>query len=243
MLAKDAGLVRPGAGGCAAISTPETQISASRTRFESALIRYRTDPVSAEPSPVAPATGVQLAVFTQPTSQPADARQPTRLLQIQYPSPAGRIGYARVELIIGSTITKSDDKWPAQLRRVLRENMPGMNCAEGIAEAWALDVPASEIEQILERLEEQGYFSAGGSPTAGIFLSAKIDGSEFQRPWQCCDELEALSRRVRREGKLVSHRQPLEPAPSPTQISAAFPAAQAAVFLERLPPIEPAGDR
>jgi hypothetical protein len=227
-------------GGCAAVSTPETQISASRTRFESALISYRTDPVSAEPAPAKPAAGVQLAAFFQP---PPAAGKLTRLLQIQYPHPAGRAGYARVELILGSAGAKSADGWPAQFRRALRENMPGMSNAEGIAEAWALDVPAGEIDRILERLEEQGYFTAGTSQAAGTSLTAKIDGNEFQRPWHRSGELEALSLRVRREGKLVSHRQPLEPAPLPTQPLDALPAASAAAFMVRLPPVEPADGR
>jgi len=228
-------------GGCATISTPATQISTSRARFETASITYRTDPVAAPVAPAPAASGVQLASFVQPVPKPATAKSLTTLLQIQYPHPAGRAGLARVELILGTATPQPASGWSAQLRRALRDTMPGIGNAEGIAEAWALDVPAGEIDRILAQLEEQGYFTAGADePATGAALTAKIDGNAFQRPWHRCEALEALSQRVRREGMLVSHPQPLEPAAAPATL-AAFSAVSgvspAAWVPERLPPV------
>ena len=134
--------------------------------------------------------------------------------------------------------------------------MPGVTYADGIQSAWALDVPIVQVEQLIELLETQGYFTDSLASDERAELS-RINGVSYSKHWQSMPELNKLVRNVRLQGKLVSHRQPLElPASPPLAAPAALARTDAAVtaavytapaeppaasLTERLPPVEWAG--
>lgn len=237
--------------GCAVV-TPQTQIATSRARFESALISYRVDSGGAG-SHDPPAE-------SQPAFKAVASKQRTVLLQIQYPHPAGRSGFARLEMIVGSPAAGPDNSLAGQLRRALSESAPGIAYAPGVTEAWAMDLSAGELDRLLAQLETAGYFAPGDPGEPGVILTAKIDGCDFQRAWHRAAELEELCARARKQGKLVSHVQPLEPPPvlaataspgaepppvsTPWRSAAVVPAQalEPAYEITRLPPVDPAGD-
>ncbi len=140
------------------------------------------------------------------------------------------------------------DSWLGSVRRATRDRLPGLAYADGIESAWALDLPIAEVDLLIQRLDEQGYFSDSKRPATGTELSARINGLGFSKPWQSVPELSALVRRVRRQGKLVSHREPLdtlaacpsgaEPSPVTTALYTAPEEAPAPGTIERLPPVE-----
>lgn len=234
--------------GCAVV-TPETQISTTRTRFDTALLSYRVEQAAA---------GQDAPVASKLAARPSSRRPQTQLLQIQYPHPAGRAGFARVELVLGAAVATPEKSLAATLRRALNETAPGISYAEGIAEAWGFDLPAVELDRLLEQLEAAGYFSPGDSGDSHVSLTARIDGNDFQRAWHRSPELDALCVRARKDGKLVSHQQPLEPAPvlagsaTPDTPPASTPwrpgaviqaqALEPAYEITRLPPVDPASD-
>ncbi len=229
------------------LRTPETQLrplGAKPQAYASAAITYRLQPPP-------PAGGdVELASYsTQPVASQTAAPSRTQILSIEYPHPAGRRGYALAEVIVAreaaSDAANRSGSWLAAMRRVARDRMPGLTYAEGIQSAWALDVPIAEVDLLIRRLDAQGYFADSKAPLAGADLAARIDGRSFSKPWSSVPELNTLVRNVRRQGKLVSHREPLE-LPSPSQpiepvIAAVYTTSAdspAIDVCERLPPVD-----
>jgi hypothetical protein len=225
------------AAGCTALRTSETQLRpvGSRTaHYESAAISYRLP--SAAPAPNL--GDVQTASYTSGSS-PAAPQGRAQFLSIEYPHPAGKKGFALAEVIVArdpsSAAGKRSDDWLSGFRRVARDRMPGLTYGEGIESAWALNVPIAEVDLLIQRLDAQGYFADAKHPAAGAELSARVNGLRFSKPWPAVPELNALVGRVRREGNLVSHREPLEsltpaqPAPVTLAVAAAPPASVAPV--------------
>ena len=200
------------AAGCASLQTSETQLRPIGSRvahYESAAISYRLP--SAAPAPNQ--GDVQMASYT-PGSAPAAMQGRTHFLSIEYPHPGGKKGFALAEVIVArdpsTSAGKRSDDWLSGFRRVARDRMPGLTYGEGIESAWALNVPIAEVDLLIQRLDAQGYFADAKQPTAGAELSARVNGLGFSKPWPAVPELNALVGRVRHEGKLVSHREPLE---------------------------------
>ena len=189
--------------------------------YDSVAINYRWLPAAA-------AAGQSGDV--QPVSYvaPASTKAPIQILSIEYPHPAGRKGIALVEVIVGrdpaTMPAKKPEGWLEGVRRATRDRMPGLTFGEGIESAWALNVPIAEVDQLIERLDAAGYFADGRRPVAGAELSARINGLSFSKPWNSVPELNALIVRVRHEGKLVSHREPLESTSPPQSASPAVTA-------------------
>ncbi len=196
--------------GCAAFRSGETQlrpVSGKARSYDSAAISYRLS------SPVRPSGEIQTVGYSQP------APGPTQYLAIEYPHPAGHSGQALCEVIVARDAAadgeKKSDGWLSRMRRGTLDQLPGLTYAEGIESAWALDVPIDEIDQIIHRLDQQGYFSSTRRPPNGLELNARINGVPFSKTWPAVPELNALVLRVRKKGKLVSHREPLPAATSP----------------------------
>jgi hypothetical protein len=245
------------AAGCTTLRPAETQLRPVGNRapsYDSATISYRL------PSAAPQSAGeVQTVSYSSPPATPAR----TQILSIEYPHPAGKRGFALAEVIVArDPATVADNRsndWLAGFRRMARDRMPGITYGEGIESAWALDVPIAEVDELIARLDAQGYFADKNRPTAGAELSARINGLSFSKPWQSVPELNALVGQVRREGKLVSHRQPLElspprtespvtvasattasatPAPVTTALYSAPAENQSPPLCERLPPVQ-----
>jgi hypothetical protein len=89
--------------------------------------------------------------------------------------------------------------------RVARNTLPGVQWADGVEEAWALDIPRSDLDRVLARLFEAGYFNRRPGTTGEVDLSATVDGASLNQRWGRVDELDALIERVRQEGQLVSY--------------------------------------
>jgi hypothetical protein len=168
----------------------ETIVSGQKWTYQSAQIVYRRQ-INGSPR------------------DPQSAR--LRTLTIAYPHPAGKAGYARVELVeesvlpTGTSPAEADEGWMARLRRSTRNVMPGVRLADGVSGAWAIDLRISQVNLLLYHLDQQGFFGTTVPAVPETSLAATVNGVPFERPWSQVAELEALAARVRREGSLVSH--------------------------------------
>ena len=251
--------------GCAALRTPETQITAASGAYEAVHITYQQS-AGQFPRPTEAASGVQHALFTVPVPATERTSGPVkvRTLSLQYPHPAGRVGFALAELIIeksvaadaasrqtptsgGASEPAKSASWLSRFNDMLCENLPGVVFISGVEEAWALDISMAEVDSIVQALDAQGYFAdavpagAVGFPAGGPMLAARVNGLDIQRQWRSASELNQLVWRVRSEGKLVSHRRPvarLRAAEAPA------PPAPLVPHILRLPPVvEPLGEQ
>jgi hypothetical protein len=240
--------------GCAMLQNGESQLFSRPSRYESASILYRVGPRG----PTVAATRVSLVSLQQQAgAEQSDADGSTgrrTTLAIRYPHPAGRAGYARVELIVETgpaTPDPSSPNWLDRVRRLARENLPGIALAPGIDEALALDLPMAELDPLLVRLEQPAPATSPARASANVSLVASINGTALPLRNTPVAELDRLTARVRREGSLISHKAQVaefpaaEPPlaarqpPSPQPASQIITASYTQPAIERLPPVGP----
>lgn len=231
-----------GLSGCATIEGPRIQSTAPERSFRSVEITFdRVWPASRGGSSIAEPPGpseVRLASFRPgtsdaPAADSAVATAPRRRqrLMIRAPHPDGRRDWAEVSLVIesltpdglaNSTTSGQAGGWRAWARKI-EGRLPGIRWGDGVDEAWVSDVPASEIEALVLRLERSGYFDESESPKAGGWLAVELDGRLTRRAWAGSPELEALVRRVRERGQLASYVPVPEQAAPELELTAARP--------------------
>lgn len=203
--------------GCSSSGTRQIQIesAAAVKPYQAVTINYRVDAGrSGLPMQLARTQGQQVSFQETPSSVYPNRSIGT--LSIQYPHPDGRTDYALAELIIENDPTSPDaapvDKgwfgWLGTVRRAARDNLPGIKLDDGVREAWAMDLPRSELDRVLARLSATGYFSPTVMAPQGVKLATKIDGASVKKTWMLVPELDAVAGRIRAQGRLVSYLRP-----------------------------------
>jgi hypothetical protein len=217
--------------GCAALKTPESQLFGQQGRYQSASITYRVEHNAARRDPPGPAW---LALL-DPKAAAQGGQRRTTTLAVRYPHPSGRAGYARVECIVeaDSAAAANDGAppgWLARARRLADDALPGIALGDGVLEAMALDVPMAELEPAIARLQQPAGAPSGPS-SGGARITATLNGAALPGGTHRVAELERLVARVRREGRIMSHRgRTGEPASTPAE-----PIVAAAVGAARSP--------
>jgi hypothetical protein len=225
----------------------ESQLFSRGSRYESASITYRVAPAAPSNAP----NGAVLASY-QTASAPAGSTNRKTTLAIRYPHPAGRAGFARVELIVQAG--KSDatgtstwmPSWLDRVRRLANETLPGVSMNGGVQEAIGLDLAVADLDRVVARLQHPIRPAAGVVRTKEVLIAAKINGRQLALANAPVAELDALVARVRREGRLISHSSAtmdweidLPPGvASPEAAPAVVPASYLEPAIERLPPVE-----
>ncbi|HVW36877.1 MAG TPA: hypothetical protein VHB99_06215 [Pirellulales bacterium] len=205
------------ASGCESLNPRTVQIDAASGRFQSAQLTYQLDSVRlGQPAQTARVEARQVS-YQQPPRTPLTDASHARL-SIQYPHPRGRAGYALAEVILeserrpekaGSNAAKSGfQKFVAGLTDAMNDILPGMVYGNGVQEAWALDVPKEDLDQLLGHLANSGYFQYGPPPSSGVEMFTRLDGKIIRKNWRQVPALDAFIERVRQEGKLVSYESP-----------------------------------
>jgi hypothetical protein len=177
------------ASGCASITPPSSQIDPGNaiSRLRSGVLVYR--------------------VYSTTETKTPDRVQ---ILSIKYPHPDGRAGYALAEAVVGDLSEESETvepPWVARLATFARDTLPGMAFGEGIKEAKAFDIPVSDLEAVLDRLGEEGYFHQPNSLPSPVELAVEVNGHRQDKPWRRVVELDRLYSDVRAKGSLVAFRQ------------------------------------
>jgi hypothetical protein len=234
--------------GCAALKTPESQLFARGSRYESASITYRVGPRASRGG----SQDVVLASHQQASSAPiASAGQQNAMLAIRYPHPAGRDGYARVELVVKGgqkSAALPPTRLPAWLdraRRFAHESLPGVSLGDGVEEALGLDLPVADLDRLVERVQRPVQSAGGAAPLVGASVAVKINGAPLPTLNAHVAELAALIARVRKEGGLISYTTlgddlevPQAEAPFASVPSRVVTASYTTPAITRLPPVE-----
>lgn len=211
-----------GLSGCATIEGPRIQTTAPERSFRAVEITFdRFLPLpSGESSPAetpreaeARLVSFETRAVDSPNVAAAGADGRRQRLMIRAPHPDGRRDWAQVSLVIESLLAEEkagvDKHGPARgwrkWTRQIESRLPGIRWGEGVDEAWVCDVPASEIEALVVRLERSGYFDESNAASAGGSLAVEIDGQLTRRVWPGSPELESLIRQVREKGQLASY--------------------------------------
>jgi hypothetical protein len=207
------------AAGCESIQPRTVRIDSTVGIYQTATLTYRIDAGKlSEAVKVANITGRQVSYEQKPSGPYPD--RSIALLSLQYPHPLGRPGYALAEVVVearkpptNTVDTKKSAwrRWADDMHKLLTQNsLPGVKLANGIHEAWTLDIPRTELDGVIGQLSQTGYFHLAGNPAPGVNVSCKIDGQQINKQWGHVSALDALIDRVRHEGQLASYTRPLD---------------------------------
>ena len=164
------------------------------------------------------------------------------VLDIQYPHPAGRPGKALVGVVIQRQHGPERGMPPAIIQRVRGWfRWPDENTIIGsqrdLHEAWVMDVPKSELDQVVAELQTAGFYDSSERRRSHVRVTSRIGTSFVSKDWASISALDGLMHRVRSQGQLVSYQGisvPLENRPSAPNSLVAW----RAIHQENLPTAE-----
>lgn len=205
------------ATGCESLQPRSVQIDAASGRYQSAQLTYELDTGRlSQPVQTARIAAQQVSYQQQP-SNPLPDRSHARL-SVQYPHPRGKGGFALAEVVIeadqapvkssSGTDKSALQRFAASISDAMNDILPGMQYAEGVREAWALDVSKEELDQLIGQLANSGYFAYGPDTTPGVEVFTRLDGRVIRKTWHQVPALNDFIERVRHEGQLVSYVRP-----------------------------------
>jgi len=174
------------------------------------------------------------------TSSPFRGRS-LGVLEIRYPHPAGKDGHALATVALSQRQFSARPMSSGPLRTISRW-LPAKGeqrlAAAAFHEIWALDIPRSELERMLESIEPRD--AASSADEAGsIMLTVQRSGESFERTTSPLPQLDALMHQVRSEGQLISYQ---APAATPGAFDTTPPSLIAYARLNRKsPPSQTAG--
>lgn len=243
------------ATGCESLQPRSVQIDAASGRYQSAQLTYQLDTGRlSQPVQTARIAGQQVSYQQQPSS-PLPDRSLARL-SVQYPHPRGKADFALAEVIIesdprpvkgSSGVDKSSwQRFTSAFSEAMNDILPGMKYGDGVREAWALDIPKSDLDQLVGELANSGYFSYGPETKPGIEVFTRLDGKIIRKTWRQVPALDAFIERVRHEGQLVSYKRPPNSEGQPADAGggrndsvAAFQQQQQRQMQQTAPPVQP----
>lgn len=138
----------------------------------------------------------------------------TGTLRIVYPHPEAPAGYARAEVRVDAeplpdlshlnSVDQTQRKWYQRIpqRRPMQ--------TEAAHETWVIDLPKTELDELISELSMPGRVSVLNSANAdGAKLETAIRGHRFRGSCQPIAELDSVMRRVRSQGRLVAYSRPM----------------------------------
>ncbi|MBX7168304.1 MAG: hypothetical protein K1X74_18355 [Pirellulales bacterium] len=249
------------AGGCS--SWRQAPLHATAGIYDQATLRYESDAATQGVAlPVARVDRSQVSYEALPTSPVKGQCQST--LVLEYPHPKGHAGMARAtvelqaspaQVVAGDASLTSGEPKPWW-----QFDWPGRRKPPQVYEKWVLDVPRAQVDQVLDRLNQAGYFDRDlKASDSGVELAVTLSDKRTKKAWRSVPELEALAQQARLQGQLVGYERngtlptgPFNPALLPrsaqpqvvqqsalragSQFAAARPAL-AANMPTRLPPV------
>jgi hypothetical protein len=73
-------------------------------------------------------------------------------------------------------------------------------------EYWTFDLPKTDLDQAIGKLNENGFFTVAKVTQAGVDIAAQVDKEAVHKVWRQVPELDAIMLHVRKSGQLVNYR-------------------------------------
>lgn len=203
-----AGVVLACSAGCNSLGGRPTQVVSADSLYQRATVTYRLDSQRLSPARTQPAGGATPVSYESSSAAAAQQRTLTTV-SLTFPHPDGKPGMALVEVVIEAPDAQADaarpTRWLRKAGRLIDGSLPGVHWGEGVQEAWAMDVPQRELDELVKQLADQGYFTGNFEHARpGVELSTQLNGKQLRKQWSRVAALDALLARVQTEGKLVS---------------------------------------
>jgi hypothetical protein len=203
--------------GCRMIDTPNAVVApavaatqtAPKLWLESATLVCLPPP----PAPVAlPPVDVELASYAPEAAPTTTVMLPEprtiHVLAVRYPHPDGRRDVARAELIVADPAAEAtaDLSWRPRLGRTLSGVLPGVAWGPGIRRAVGLDVPVSELQEVVAAAQQPPAVGAGESSPGTSLVRLDVNGQPATIASSSPPQLVQLAKRVARDGRVISYR-------------------------------------
>lgn len=187
--------------GCSALGGKKVASNGTPASFDKARLSYRieTDRLNGSRRKEA---GSKLASFHQAPLHPLPVGA-YAMLEVYYPHPDRKAGLAQVRVRIENQQPKSGSKLLSWWSKA-KEELPRLAGSAGWQETWVVDIPQSELKQLVNALGEAGYFYAFAPPHDATLVETELDGTRLTKKWTQVPELDALVHRARTEGRLAS---------------------------------------
>ncbi|HUY87782.1 MAG TPA: hypothetical protein VMV10_03515 [Pirellulales bacterium] len=203
--------------GCESMNPRTVQIDAASGRYHSAQLTYELDTGRLSQPVQTARIQAQQVSYQQLPSTPLPDRSLARL-SVKYPHPQGKADFALAEVVIVSDHPKvksatsagksAFERFASSFAEAMNDILPGMTYGDGVREAWALDIPKEQLDDLVGHLANSGYFQYGPAPTPGVDVFTQLNGRTISKHWRQVPELDAFIERVRHEGSLVSYNRP-----------------------------------
>jgi hypothetical protein len=185
---------------------PPVPYDSAASMYEKAQVTYEMDASKLQvPISVARVEG-QLVSYQQVPSAIQNGATLGRL-EIEYPHPRGREGFALARVTIESKFNEGSQE------RSLASRMPVVgkyvDPPTQVEEVWELDIPRGQFDRVVAQLNNQRYFDRGTGGSGPVKLQTRVDGYPVNKTWERVAELDQLMVAVRTYGHLVTyHRTP-----------------------------------
>lgn len=198
--------------GCSWAPFRKVPLDASTGFYQNASLTYRLDAGKLQqPLDVIRVEG-QTISYEQVASSPLP-EESIGTLSVTFPHPSDRAGFAeaRFELDSGRRPAKTAAKSLNPFKKKPKGPPPAsslLTAHPALHEAWVLDIPSAESDQLFKMLSSQGFYSTDRPGAVCAELTVKINDTELHKDWDQIVELNALVQRVRRQGQLVAYVRP-----------------------------------
>lgn len=193
------GLAVLAVAGCSAFKSKKPLLDSSAGMFDKAEVSYRVETARLNAPPRKAAEG-QLVSY-QPALENRLPDGTTANVQIIYPHPEKREGYARVVVRFERTNDPAD---AGRIRKWWQSTVSRWSDNDAECETWALDIPHNEFTKVVNDLHNTGFFTAYRTAAEGTQVQAKLDDAKLvSKSWRQVPQLDALIYRVRFEGKKI----------------------------------------
>lgn len=194
--------------GCNSLGGRPTQVVSADALYQRATVTYRLDSQRLSPQRSPAPGGAQPVSYEQAAPSSATQRMLTTI-SITFPHPDNKPGLALVEVVMEAPDAEASQgrstRWLRKAGRLIDSSLPGVHWGEGVKEAWAMDIPQRELDELVKQLADQGYFTGNFEHARpGVELSTQLNGKQFRKQWTRVASLDALLARVQTDGKLVS---------------------------------------
>ena len=121
------------------------------------------------------------------------------------PHPQGLPGMAQVYVMFAEDTEEESSGIGALWSRMTGGQEEGEATSAARREIWSMNIPAENVEKLVERLRKDHFFRREKMLNADATLLTEIDGRRFGKPTAAIDELDALALRARQQGQLAFH--------------------------------------
>jgi hypothetical protein len=197
--------------GCSSSPWHKVPLDAASGFYADAELTYRLDAGKlGQPLDVVRVEGQRVS-YEQVPSSPLGGES-IGTLQVIFPHPAGRAGYALARFSLDSTRPKpapTSRQWNPFVKRTNSVQAPAtlVGTHPEIHETWELDIENVESNRIFKLLTDLGFYQSE-KPGAAARVSVKMQGKEQAKDWDQIPALNLLIQRVRTQGRLVAFARP-----------------------------------